>query len=51
MNIKSIISEIDDEMKGTFETQETLEPNFWTLRKKTSTFNPKKTNGNCTRFL
>ena len=34
MNIKSIISEIDDEMKGTFETQETLEPNFWPFEKK-----------------
>ena len=34
MNIKSIISEIDDEMKGTFETQETLEPNFWPFNKK-----------------
>ena len=29
MNIKELMSEIDDELKGTFETQETLEPNFW----------------------
>jgi len=34
MNIKQIMSEIDDELKGTFNTQETLEPNFWPLGKK-----------------
>lgn len=34
MNIKELMSEIDDELKGTFETQETLEPNFWPLNKR-----------------
>ena len=34
MNIKELMSEIDDELKGTFNTQETLEPNFWPLGKK-----------------
>ena len=34
MNIKTIISEIDDELKGTFVSQETLEPNFWPLGRK-----------------
>ena len=34
MNFKELMSEIDDELKGTFNTQETLEPNFWPLGKK-----------------
>jgi len=34
MSIKDFINEIDDEMKGSFETQETLEPNFWPINKK-----------------
>ena len=28
------MSEIDNELKGTFETQETLEPNFWPMDKR-----------------
>ena len=34
MNIKSILNELDDELKGTFHTQETLEPKIWPLDKK-----------------
>ena len=34
MNIKELMSEIDDELKGTFVSQETLEPNFWPLGRK-----------------
>ena len=34
MNFKELMSEIDDELKGTFKTQDTLEPNFWPLGKK-----------------
>lgn len=34
MNFKELMSEIDDELKGTFNTQDTLEPNFWPLDKK-----------------
>lgn len=34
MNFKEFMNEIDDELKGTFNTQETLEPNFWPLGKK-----------------
>ena len=34
MNFKELMSEIDDELKGTFNTQETLEPTFWPLGKK-----------------
>ena len=34
MNFKQLMSEIDDELKGTFRTQETLEPNFWPFDKK-----------------
>tara|TARA_B100000131_G_scaffold159372_3_gene154433 strand:- start:547 stop:1356 length:810 start_codon:yes stop_codon:yes gene_type:complete len=34
MNFKAFMNEIDDELKGTFNTQETLEPNFWPLGKK-----------------
>ena len=34
MNIKSILNELDDELKGTFYTQETLEPKIWPMDKK-----------------
>ena len=34
MNFKELMSEIDDELKGTFKAQDTLEPNFWPLDKK-----------------
>jgi hypothetical protein len=34
MNIKSILNELDDELKGTFHTQETLEPKIWPFDKK-----------------
>ena len=34
MNIKELMSEIDDELKGTFNTQEALEPNFWPMDKR-----------------
>jgi len=34
MNIKSILNELDDELKGTFHAQETLEPKIWPFDKK-----------------